>query len=274
MIAGMSLMVAAVIHFASADIAMAELRLDEVRAQALGRGAVLMAVREMAMRETSAGSAEEDDLLAVQGETKQNGFSGSYAFGGDWKVQVQMAPAAGLISLNNAVREDLRLLFSRVGLASPSAAGQLTDGIVSYRENFPGFRYPEEMLAVQGASRDVYDRVKAFVHPYRTGAFSANGAPTELKALFDQDSDRTAMPVQTDAAAGQATRGLVTFASIAEEKRNPEGSTDQAVKVATIRIKLPHATQLQQRLWVSLNSADPVLRAEQVHRQIGQRDEQ
>ena len=46
MIAGMSLTVAAVIHFARTDTGLAELRLTEAKARALGEGVALLALGE------------------------------------------------------------------------------------------------------------------------------------------------------------------------------------------------------------------------------------
>ena len=73
MIAGMST-VAAVIHFARADIAMAELRLDEARAQALGRGAALLAVRDKAM------ASQQATLDPAVGERSQAQGEGNEQF--------------------------------------------------------------------------------------------------------------------------------------------------------------------------------------------------
>ena len=49
MIAGMSLMVAAVIHFARADVGMAELRHSEAKVVAAARGVAMLSIREAKM---------------------------------------------------------------------------------------------------------------------------------------------------------------------------------------------------------------------------------
>ena len=52
MIAGMSLTVAAVIHFAYEDTGMAELRVREAKVQALGRGVAYLLLRDSAWQHT------------------------------------------------------------------------------------------------------------------------------------------------------------------------------------------------------------------------------
>ena len=157
MIAGMSLMVAAVIHFARADIAMAELRLDEARAQALGevphcwRSATRRWRRN---RQRWIQLSERGRRLRVRG---MNRFKKTYDFM-RLCARVHLGPAAGLVSLNNASDIELSLLFKHVGKASETDAEDLAAAVLTYREAFPGFRYPEELLAIEGASRDVYDR--------------------------------------------------------------------------------------------------------------------
>ena len=44
------------------------------------------------------------------------------------------------------------MLFTGLGQVPDKDATALTDGVLEYRTDFPGFRYPEELLAVAGAS--------------------------------------------------------------------------------------------------------------------------
>ena len=60
MIAGMSLMVTAVIHFARDDTGMAELRLKEAKSLAISRGAALLAVRDRSIRDATPDKQEAD----------------------------------------------------------------------------------------------------------------------------------------------------------------------------------------------------------------------
>lgn len=259
-------MVAAVIHFARADIDMLELRLEEARVEALARGAVQLAIREMTMlRHVPAEQASNGET--PDGEAAEEaGFSKVYFLGDDWQVSVDMRSAAGLVSLNEADREALQVLLSQLGAANEDVLRSFVDGVMTYSETFPGFRYVEELLAVEGSSRYVYDRIKEYVHPFRTGGFVLSEAPDAVAAIFERENDgpKTSQPLPEKGAA--APRGLVTFESIAEQQRNPNGASDRSIKVATVRVEGAGITDATQRLWVSPDAEDVVLRTEPARR--------
>jgi DNA uptake protein ComE-like DNA-binding protein len=266
MIAGMSLMVAAVIHFARADIAMAELRLDEVRAQALGRGAALLALRDVTAEAhmasvKSAESTEADETGGADGV-----FTRTYRFGESQTASVVLRPAASFVSINNAREEELSLLFMHVGGATQESASQLVSGVMAYREDYPGFRYVEEMLTVNGVARDVYDRVKRFIHPYRTGALALSSLPSDLReslgGLFEeygQSASRESAPPM------RSVEGLVTFESIAERQRNPQGEADRRIQVADVTVARVDVVRVINRVWLSSELNDSILRSQLIH---------
>ena len=272
MIAGMSLTVAAVIHFARADTYMAELRVREAKAQALGRGVAYLLLRDSAMatydpdaQSVVSGLRQEEEELQ---HTGQQLFTKQYQFGDDWAVSGTLRPSSGFVSLNNADRDELTMLFKGLGKAGEREAVAMAEGVLQYRADFPGFRYPEELLAVADSSRVVYDNVKGYVHTYRTGSLAASSAPTQLAYLA-----RDAAGAEGDAmpAAGQPApvngsgrgriEGRITFESIAEALRNPNGASDLAISAAEMEISLPGGIQLEQTVWVSGAGVQGVLRS-------------
>ena len=274
MIAGMSLMVMTVIHAAHSDIAMAELYVGEARARAASRGAALLAVRDKSLlgREASRESEETGD------EASQRRYVRHYRFWDDLEVTATVLPSNAFTSLNDASHEELMKVMMGMGGLSQTAARGAATAVVEYRDTssqesmergyFDGFRAREELLAVRGLSRDVYDRVKDFVHPYRGGALDPSLAPDSLAPLYSEES--IAAPISAGFAGGSSangadtqTAGLVTFDAIWESKRRASlglGAGDSAVPVQ-IKVVMPSGSVLSQRVWLS-GAGDSVLRAE------------
>ncbi|MFL2502656.1 MAG: hypothetical protein ACJ0Q1_07030 [Luminiphilus sp.] len=269
MIAGMSLTVAAVIHFAHEDTGMAELRVREAKVQALGRGVAYLLLRDSAL--AAYGEASQDTDSALQREQgkpereKQSLFTKQYQFGEDWTVTGTLRPSSGFVSLNNADRDELMMLFTGLGKVSDTNAMAMADGVLEYRTDFPGFRYPEELLAVVGSSRVVYDNVKPFVHAYRTGSLSAGSAPSQLADLAREDrsasSGSEGLPSQDNGSGRGRIEGRITFESIAEAMRNPGGSADETISAAEIETTFARGARLEQTVWVSGAGAGEVLRS-------------
>ena len=181
-----------------------------------------------------------------------------------------LRPSSGFVSLNNADRTELMMLFTGLGKVSEGDAMAMADGVLAYRAEFPGFRYPEEMLAVPDASRVIYDNVKAYVHTYRTGALAAGSAPTQLAALAIASGAGAAQDVSASGDGGSAPasgsgrgriEGRITFESIAEAIRNPNGAADLAISAAELEVSLPGEVKLEQTVWVSGAGQPDVLRS-------------
>ena len=145
MIAGMSLMVAAVIHFAQSDIGMAELRLNEARAQAVGRGAVLLALREKAMKGFAETTAE--DVFESPDQPERNAAI-EYVFAGGMTARVSIKPANAFVSLNDAAEAELTKLFAEVGGANEGEAAIMAQAVIDYRYQYPGFRATEDIANI------------------------------------------------------------------------------------------------------------------------------
>ena len=285
MIAGMSLMVAAVIHFAHEDTGMAELRVREAKAQALGRGVAYLLLRDSALAAHEAAYQGTDPALQPeQGEPESDKpilFTRQYQFDQAGVVTGTLRPSSGFVSLNNAGRNELMMLFTGLGKVSDNAAMAMIDGVFKYRTDFPGFRYPEELLAVAGSSRVVYDNVKPYIHAYRTGPLSPNSAPAQLADLVRNEeglvraeggaASSAASPPASPGTSGRgAIEGRITFESIAESMRNPGGVAASAISAAELEINLYGDEKLTQTVWVSGNGAGKVLRSGSVTFNKGQ----
>lgn len=268
MIAGMSLMVAAVIHFAHQDTGMAELRVREARAQALGRGVAYLLLRDKALAAYTAASQGADSALQPeQGEPdsdKPTLFTKQYQFDQEWMVKGTLRPSSGFVSLNDADRNELMMLFTGLGKVDDKDAMAMIDGVLTYRTEYPGFRYPEELLAVAGSSRVVYDNVKPYVHAYRTGPLSADSAPSQLADLARNEADTASVAAGPPTSPGKSGQGVIegriTFESIAESMRNP-GGVAQSISAAELEITLSGGEKLAQTTWVSGQGTGEVLRS-------------
>ena len=268
MIAGMSLTVAAVIHFARSDVGIAELRVREAKAQAVGRGVARLLLRDSAMAVYAPDAQREraePQLPEDESRPDEQLFSKEYRFGRDWVVSGTLRPSNGFVSLNNADREELIMLFTELGKISKPDAIAMAEGVIVYRADFPGFRYPEELLAVPDSSRVAYDRVKSSVHTYRTGSLAAGNAPSRLAAVTGEQGNSSSASSNQQAPGNPSGRGQVegriTFESIAEAIRNPDGAADLAINAAEIEVTLSEGAQLRQTVWVSNTGAKGVLRA-------------
>lgn len=262
MIAGMSLTVAAVIHFASADIGMAELRLTEAKARAIGRGAALLALRDISAQAylpEDSNSPAKDSAIEYLGE-KSEKRTIRYEFFNEWKVSVTMHPSNGYISLNDVGQENLQMLLVELGGLDASDAAVMAQGVVDYRHDFPGFRYTEELLAVEGVSRLAYDSVKEFVHPFRSGQTNAASAPAALKAMLTQGQESQGDQVSAEAAKPAAIGGRLTFESIAAEIEQRSGVSDTTIVVMELRHEFAAEQALRQQIWVSPERQKQILR--------------
>ena len=261
MIAGMSLTVAAVIHFASADISMAELRLREAKARAIGRGVAWLALRDRALQNYLPDGQNipvEDSASQDLGE-KSEKRTIHYEFFNDWKVSVTMHPSNGYVSLNDIDPERLEMLLVELGGLDASDAADMAQGVVDYRFDFPGFRYTEELLAVEGVSRLAYDSVKRFVHPFRSGQTDATRAPSALKAVFSEGQElQEEQSLATDDQPA-AIGGLVTFESIAA-KKDQENVSDTTIVALELSHELADGQILNQQIWASPERENPLLR--------------
>ena len=233
MIAGMSLMVAAVIHFARADIAMAELRLHEAKAEALSRGAALLALRDIGLGEVPGAPTVSDARDSEAEDVASQAFGEKrYSFPGGISVTAATMPVSALLSLNGATVDELYMMFTEAAEMPNAAAIKLVDGVVLYRQTPPGFRFREELLATQGASYIAYDRLKDFVHPFRPQATQWDLAGGPLSGMVGGIPNTNAAGDGAQGAGARLT-GEVTFESIAQSMRERRGGESSMIMVTT-----------------------------------------
>ena len=286
MIAGMSLLVTAVIHFARDDIALAEQRLNEARSEAIARGVALMILRDEVLAPYQAQTQKrESDVRrgnSISGsgndQARATVFTKRYEIGGHTAVAT-VHPASAYVSLNGGSNEELRRLFSVIGGAGQSEAGALASAVMDYRNQgggnadknrpFSGFISREELLVVGGMTKTVYDRVKDYVQPFEFSSLDMASAPSRMKQGYGQAGEAAATQ---QAGQGQqkndradfssTTDGRVTFESIGRERSASISSNGYtAVEVDVV---LQNTNASKYRIWVT-GAGRNIVRSERVH---------
>ena len=269
MIAGMSLMVAAVIHFARADIGMAELRLMEARAEAVARGAAFLAMRDTIMDEQT-GAASENDADSEEENVALDNTRGlstkRYQFGSALSAIATIRSANSYVSLNTASENELTMLFHHLGDASEQDAQVLADGVVAYRSEMPGYRYAEELLATSGTNRDIYDRVKGYIHPYRSGALNLSEATSHIADAFADGDASAAVSIQNPL--DSVPDGLITFESMYQARRDQAGGGGDAIRAITVQISNQSVEASEKTVWMATGAGLSVMRASPLIRRL------
>ena len=275
MIAGMSLLVTAVIHFAQDDIGLAEQRLSEARSEAVARGAALLILRDAALapylaegvagvnrpRNKSRANESGDD------ERRQKVFSQRYEFDGH-VVSAAIHPASGFVSIAGGSDNELRRLFVEIGGAEASQSGALVSAVNDYRmqrnpvsaamSDFLGFRAREELLAVSGMRKSIYDRIKDYVQPYEVTGLNVSAAPSRLRSVFNEfapdDGARGIRPAGSGQGRGSrgaapVTDGLVTFESLNRQKAAALAANN--FSAILVDVDLESGSRAHYRIWVS-----------------------
>jgi hypothetical protein len=286
MIAGMSLLVTAVIQLARDDIGLAEQRLREAMSEAVARGATRLILRDAAvavhLREEAASLHEPwpygQEYERGGGKGRQNVYSQQYELDGH-KVTAAIHPASGFVALGGGSDNELRRLFVAIGGVGESEASALVSGVKAYRDqlnstsaqmsDFLGFRAREEMLAIPGMSKAVFDRVKDYVQPYEVSELDVSAAPRQLRALFGKlvtDDDETLPAVvgnvhdSSVGSIGDISDGLVTFESVT--KYRAASLAANAFAAVLVDIELAIGGRSSYRIWI-LATDNTIFRVEQ-----------
>ena len=289
MITGMSLMVTAVIHFARDDIGLSELRINEAKSRALSRGLGFLVSRDIALKQFEAlragieNTEEGSELSAVAGSVEQGDETATgpleYRFE-HVSVTATVLPASGFVSLNNASEEALFITIVGLGQAESNEAMNIMQGIIDYRNQlspvsrdmteFSGFRFREELLAVDGVRRAVYDRVKDFVHVHKTMGLDPENAPPELASLFA--GERMLADASVGVGGGKSdlnnkasaplAAGPVTFDAIYMRRRQAQ-SGESNVKAVIVNLAFDNGFQSRYRVWMS-GSGNDLIREERL----------
>ena len=288
MIAGMSLLVTAVIHFAQDDIGLAERRLNEAREWSVARGLAMLAVRDATLAPYAAGveadeSVEQD---VKQGEDGDSSGQIGHVFKKRYELEgyagvAAVYPASGYISLNGGSEYELQRLFVAVGGATELESQKMASGIVDYRngksptsaamDDFLGFRSREELLNVPGMRKSVYDRVKDYVQAYETSTLDVSRASRVLRAIFG------AGDAESSSANGRATSGsnkgvtgggsaaladgLITFESVNRARAASFSGND--FSAVEVDLFVDGKIRSRHRVWVS-NSQNNLFSSERL----------
>lgn len=168
-IAGMSLLVAAVIHFAQADVDMVEMRMQEAKGRALVRGAALLMAYEPL---PAPGQNDADEALPE----RRFSFSGV-------ELVVSVMDPSGLLSLNSASQEEFAALLVSTGTMSQPEANVVAEAFLDYRTKNP-LLDAVQLLEVPGVSKQTFDRLRKWVHTLGSASWSPGAAPSELQTYL------------------------------------------------------------------------------------------
>ncbi len=263
LIFGMALTVTAIIHFSRGDTEAVEFAIQRSQANAAGRGAALLVLRDKALtaREAAKPTGDADSDQKASGNAEEGPFAREYVLGG---VVVQATVTAGntLVSLNDASPEILTTLFLEVGKAPSGLAESLTQAVVDYRSQssavsfdtmyHPGFRFREELLVLGGMTRAVYDRVRPWVHAFHTGDLDASSASGVLAQAFDAEEETSRSSGSTSSSDGAVASpsasgaGLLTFDSIYDEN----GASGVAPTLVIVESQFEDGSRFRQMIWV------------------------
>jgi len=169
-VAALSLLVAGIVASARTDTRLTFQHLERVRAEALGDGAIQLALAE---------------LLALQeaGIFMGRGVYRTVVSLGGRTVEVELLPAAGLVDLNIADTPILASLFMWAGSLDSAQAEELALRVVEWRQapldqlagtdyldaemgepRYGRFRVAEDLMLVLGVDRALFDRVEPLVY--------------------------------------------------------------------------------------------------------------
>ncbi|HHX81603.1 MAG TPA: general secretion pathway protein GspK, partial [Pseudomonadaceae bacterium] len=183
MLAALTLLVGGLISLSRSDVQLTALQLDQARAQAAAVGIAHVALRDM-------------HTMALAGDLNAGaGLQGVYELAG-LSLRVTIVPASALVNLNSAAAPLLEVLLRHVGGLDGTQAQELAAAIVDWRsgavldaegnlmvdDGRGMFRVEEELLEVPGMSRDIFEKLRRFVHaqPDASGELNLLAAPESL----------------------------------------------------------------------------------------------
>ena len=236
-IAGMSLLVAAVIHFARDDIGMAEYRILEAKAAAMTRGAALLMMRARGAPESE--QLEEEDRGAQKAMKMRESILPLVGYLGEeeLKMTARIYPLQGYVSLVSASKAELARLFALVGGANAGLADRYAEIVVAARQEVP-LVHPSQLLSMPGFSKQIYDRIKTYVHAYVSGPLDPASGPPRIATAMKQEGQELGADLQADegkAAEGSGAGGgctALTFDCMDAMKGNGGMTNVSVVEVA------------------------------------------
>lgn len=199
LVAAMAVTVAGAMALAREEVSVTGSRLNEAKAFAIGKAVARLAILDRLEALESSAILEEDSTVQF-GRV----FSADYVIDG-FTVRASVFPASGFVSLSEANAEIWAQLLVGLGGMSKAEAGQVAERIVetemsaalgARRGGFGaifaarlngagGGQFVEQLLSVEGMSRDIYDRIRRSVSPFGgEGGVVSSDAPPELQSVF------------------------------------------------------------------------------------------
>lgn len=248
-IAGMALLVTAVIHFASDDLDLVELRLLEAKSDALVRGVALLVARESQM--------------SRQEETEQQGpITYRYLIDGVLANGREL-PASGVLPLASASAEELAGLMQSVAAISNSEALMLAELFVAYREETPVL-HKSQLLSIPGFRKQIYDGIRPWVQALGPGEWQMENSPEELKAsllasgvLVDADQRENPSEEVTGGLASDSGAGCtaLTFDCLDSQMQG----MGTAFRLFEVSLTFPDSESVTRRVWVAEDTFPPTV---------------
>ena len=265
MLAALSVLVAALASMSREEVSAVNTKVVSAKAYYLGKGVARLAMRDRALSLM----IEDQAFSASDPGTNPGPYSITYQFD-DATVAATVFPAAGFMSIATAESDAWVRFLSQVGGMDVGIASRVVAKLDEHFQNsvgngsvitpdtstFGGYRraysdrgrsdvfYVESLLGVEGVTRDVYERIRRSVAPFR-GAATPNVAmaPPELQAVFQQQGETASS--DTDLAAGSR------FFCV------------------ELTFDFPSAERISQRIWVdSANGALGAVRLVRIERPI------
>jgi hypothetical protein len=174
-IAALSLLVAGVMGLSRAEVSSAKLYLMQAEAGAIGDGAARLAAKALVRKDLSQKSDLHGELLFAQ-----------------HPVAIRLVPVTGLVDTLIAEPELLTQVFAAVTDLTDSEARALADSVVQWRSPTqeqeeqrkvgPTVYVLEDIMAVPGLTRDIFEQLKWFVCAgCNSGQFDIQNAPSRLR---------------------------------------------------------------------------------------------
>ena len=222
MLAALSVLVAALASMSREEMSAVNNKVVSAKAFYLGKGVARLAMRDRALSLM----AEAQAFSASDANSNPGPYSTTYQFD-DATVAATVFPAAGFMSIATAESDAWVQFLTAVGGMDSSIARDVVSKMDEHFEGSVGngsviapdtstfggmirsyqggggqssVFYVENLLAVEGMTREVYDRVRRSVAPFRgAGAPNVALAPPELQGAFTQEgaSDSEVAPSDT-----------------------------------------------------------------------------
>lgn len=177
-IAALALLVAGLMGLSRQEVSAVRLQLAQAQAAAVGDGVARLVAQGLVLHDA--------DSPPLQARLQVREFV----------VQVRLVPSSGFVDILRADQPLLEQVFSRVGGLEPDRAQALAASVVQWRLQSPNqgnsrIQGPsvlvlEDIMAVPGLTRDIFDRIRWFVCAgCNTGSLNLDEAPYSLRQALE-----------------------------------------------------------------------------------------